>query len=287
MRSRIKRREKTRYSDLYIKEYKDIAYEFAGRIYKEFGDFLRAVVLFGATAREEVHKGGDIDILVVVDDVEIELTPDLIEAYRVIMSKIVAQTSKRIHLTTLKLSTFWEYVRAGDPVIVNVLRDGLAIIDKGFFYPLQALLESGRIRPTPESVWSYFSKAPQSLHNARWHLLQATVDLYWGVIDSAHAALMNAGEVPPSPSHIADLLHEKLVKRHILEEHYVTIMRRFYKLAKMIIHQEINNVTGEEFERYYKEADDFVSRVRRILESKGVYKRLHSKEPREKARKKD
>ena len=50
----------------YEKEYLDIAYDFTKRIYKEFGGFLKAVVLFGAAARKKFKTEGDIDILVVI-----------------------------------------------------------------------------------------------------------------------------------------------------------------------------------------------------------------------------
>ena len=50
----------------------------------------------------------------------------------------------------------------------------------------------------------YFGRAPITLRNSKWHLNQATIDLYWAVIDATHAALMKLGEIPPSPEHIPD-----------------------------------------------------------------------------------
>ena len=45
-------------------------------------------------------------------------------------------------------------------------------------------------------------------------------------------------------------------------------MRRFYKLMKMIVHREIKEVSGEEFERYYEEANRFVNRMRTFISTK-------------------
>ena len=59
----------------------------------------------------------------------------------------------------MRFTSFWEYIRNGDPVGINILRDGVAIIDTGFFDPLQALLKKGRIRPTSESIWTYIDEA--------------------------------------------------------------------------------------------------------------------------------
>jgi len=213
-------------------------------------------------SRKTYNTPGDIDILIIIDDVSVYLTPELLEAYRVISARTSQETSKKLHITTMRLTSFWEYVKAGDPIAINMLRDGLALIDTGFFDPLQLLLFQGRIRPTAESIWTYFTLAPQTLSNSKWHLLQATIDLYWAVIDAAHAALMKAGEIPPSPDHVADILEEKLVKKKLIEQKYVTILRNFYKLMKMITHREIKEVRGEEYEKYYSEAHAFVNRMR-------------------------
>ena len=85
-------------------------------MHKEFGDFLKAIVLFGSTAKRTPGRHGDVDILVVVDDVTITPTQELVEAYRIIVEKLVTDVSTRLHVTTVKLSTFWEYIRAGDPI---------------------------------------------------------------------------------------------------------------------------------------------------------------------------
>ena len=157
-------------------------------------------------------------------------------------------------------------MRNGDPIGINILRDGVALIDSGFFEPLQVLLKKGKIRPTSESIWTYYIRAPNTLHNSKWHLLQATLDLYWAVIDAAQAALMRQGEIPPTPEHVADLLEQKLVKKKLLEHKYVTIMRHFYKTMKMITHREVKEIKGEEYDKYYTAAEDFVERMREFVE---------------------
>jgi len=250
----------------YYKEDLDIAYRFANEIYRELGAFVRAVVIFGSTARRTKGPSGDIDILVVIDDLMMSMTPEVVEAYRLIVQRSIVKTSTKLHITTMRFTAFWEYMRNGDPVAINLLRDGVALIDSGFFDPMQVLLKRGKIRPTQESMWTYYSRAPNTLYNSRWHVSQAVLDLYWAVIDSAHAALMKVGEIPPTPEHVADLLEQKLVKRKMLEHKYVIIMKNFYRLMKMITHREITEVKGEEYDRYFKIAEDFVKRMRKIIE---------------------
>jgi predicted nucleotidyltransferase/uncharacterized protein (UPF0332 family) len=254
--------------DEYNKEEIDLAYKYAERIHKEFKNFLKAVVLFGSSTRKVKTKDSDIDVLVVIDDISIYLGSEMVETYRIISQKIVNDVSNRLHITTMKFTSFWEYARVGDPIVINMLRDGVTLYDSGFFEPLQALLRNGRIRPTKESIWAYFSRAPISLQNSRWHLLQAVLDLYWTVIDASHAALMTLGEIPPTPSHVADLIEKKMVKKRLIAKKYVSIMRNFYKVSRMILHREIKDVSGEEFESYYKEAKEYVDVMKKFIESR-------------------
>ena len=250
----------------YPKQDIDVAYNFANEIYKELGALIRAVVLFGSSARKAATEKSDIDILVILDDLTISLTSEVTEAYRVIVQRSIVKASTRLHITTLRFTSFWDYMRNGDPIGINMLRDGVALIDSGFFDPLQALLKKGRIRPTSESIWAYYVRSPNTLHNSKWHILQATIDLYWAVIDAAHAALMKLGEIPPTPEHVADMMEEKMVRKKLLEHKYVSIMRNFYKLMKMITHREIKEIKGEEYDRYFHIAEDFVKRMRKFIE---------------------
>lgn len=265
-------------ADKYAKEELEVVYKFSVKAHKEFGAFLKGVVLFGSAARKtvtvpegegieaKVGSGkGDIDVLVIVDDVSVLLTKELVQTYRVIMERIIRDVSEKLHVITLRFTSFWEYVRAGDPVAVNVLRDGVPIIDTGFFEPLQLLLRQGRIRPTAESVWAYFNKAPLSLRSSQWHLLQGLVDLYWAVIDATHAVLMKMNEVPPSPERAAALLKEKLVKPGLLEPRHAKTVDNFYHLMKGITHGDIQRVSGEHFDHYFKEAERFVREMENFL----------------------
>ncbi len=247
----------------------NLAKKFAQEIQKELGDFLKSVVLFGSSARQEktVHEK-DIDILMIVNDLTAILSPEVIEAYRVITENTAAKVSKRMHITTMKLTNFWDYVKNGDPIIINMLRDGIPLHDTGFFEPAQNLLFQGRISPTKESVWAYYTRAPNTLLSAEWHIMQATLDLYWAVIDSAHAALMKQGETPATPAHVADLIEQKLVKRKLTHKKYADTAKFFYELSKKITHKELRDVTGKQFDEYQKQAKEFVNEMRRIVEGK-------------------
>ncbi|MBT4174217.1 nucleotidyltransferase domain-containing protein [archaeon] len=268
MKFKIQYNEKRNIAKSFKKTDIDIARKFAERIYKEFGEFIKVVALFGSASKGN-KKAADIDVLIILDDVRVNLNDSLIQTYRIILQKIIADTDpKRLHVQTMKFTSFWEYVRAGDPVATNILRYGLALIDTGVFDPLQALLEQGRIRPSEEAIATYFAMSPASQHRAKQHLLSAGVDLYWSVIDAAHAVLMYNGNVPPSPDHVAEIMEKTLVKDRRISKKSITTMREMYKLFKDITHRNKIEFTGKEYEIYKKKSEDFVKEMQDIVKKK-------------------
>lgn len=247
----------------YPQEDIQIARQFATIMYKELGGLLSGVILFGSTVTTP-GKSRDVDILLVLDDVRVQFSKVLIDTYRIIAEKAIAETSQRLHIQSMKLTAFWEYVRAGDPIAVNILRNGVALVDTGFFDPLQALLDQGRIRPSEESVWTYFTMAPASLHRSKMNILTAAVDLYWAAIDAAHAALMAQGDIPPTPSHVAGMLRSHLKA----SRQDAKTMDLLYDLFKKITHRDIKEISGLDYDRYRKITEKFVNNMKAFIESK-------------------
>jgi predicted nucleotidyltransferase len=245
-----------------------LALEFAKKIHAELGDFLKAVVLFGSATRQALAGEHDIDVLMVVNDLTIIASPEVIGAYRVITDKTAGSVTKRLHINTMKMTAVWDYARVGDPLIINILRDGVPLYDSGFFEPLQALLAQGRIRPTKEAVWAYYARSPLTLTNSANHILQATIDLYWAAVDSAHAALMHVGEIPGTPEHLSGMINERLVKPGLVPKSAPQIMDFFFRLQKDITRRERTKVSGEEYDRMRKDCEAFVQMMRSVIEQR-------------------
>lgn len=121
---------------LQLKREKDIAMDFATRAYKKFDKLVKSVVLFGSTVKDTTVTGSDIDIILILDDVSVNWDQELIAWYREELEKIIKQNPYResLHINTIKLSTWWEDIMRGDPVVLNVLRYGEAMIDMGGFF---------------------------------------------------------------------------------------------------------------------------------------------------------
>jgi predicted nucleotidyltransferase/uncharacterized protein (UPF0332 family) len=253
------------YNSKYPKSDIETARKLAKKIYKEMGDFVVGMALFGSAARGE-HKKHDIDVLMILDDVHIQINRELIETYRIILAKAVASVDpKRLHVQTISWTAFWEYVRAGDPVAINILRDSISLIDTGFFDVLQTLLFQGRIRPSEESIQTYFSMASNSLASSDAHIRAAVIDLYWTTINAAHAALMTIGEIPPSPAHVADMIQKKLVDTGRVPARTATLMRHMYLLSKRVMHGEAKKLTGEDYDRYKKHVKIFLKDIGKVV----------------------
>ena len=259
-------RKSNKFQDKYPKMDRDIARKFVSDLYKELGDFISAAVLFGSVSKNKSRKSSDIDILIVLDDVHIDINKDIVEAYRIILQKIVSKHNPdRLHVQTLRLTDFWEYTRAGDPVAINILRDGIALIDKGFFDPLQLLLLNGRIRPSKESIMTYVNMSNAALLRSKLSIDNAIVDLYWACIDISHAVLMKKGEIPVSPGEITKIMTEKLVQTGELEKSYIDIMDHMYQLSKKIIKREVTNLSGKDYEKYVKYTEKYVARLKKLI----------------------
>jgi len=241
------------------KHEKQLAEKFAELVTKNTS-FIKAVYI----DRTRKHQDS-LPVTVLIDDLSHPVTKVEIDSYVKKVRNAVSKTSEKLHVETLKLSQYWELTKSKDPHFIQVLRDAVSAYDTGFILPMKALLAQGRLRPSKESSWIYYMRAKATLKNSRDHLKQAVLDLYWAVIDVGHAVLMKMGEVPPKPSHVAGLLEEKLVKTKRLEQKYPDILKKFYLLSRKILHKQITEVKGEEFDAYVKDATDFIKRMKPFL----------------------
>ena len=246
---------------LNLKRETDIAMDFATKVYKTFNKIVKSIILFGSTMKQSAGAGSDIDIIIIIDDVSIKWDQELIAWYREELGKIMKLNPypKAIHINTIKLSTWWEDLIRGDPVIINVIRYGESIIDMGgFFEPLKFLLLSGKIRSTPEAVYSNLQRAPLHLARSKVSELNSIEGLYWAMVDSAQAALISAKIIPPSPEHIPSNLKEVFADQGKLKIKYITDFRDLHYLHKQISHGEITDLKGVEIDKWQERTEDFM-----------------------------
>ena len=230
---------------------RDIAMDFGLKVYKEFDQMIKSVVLFGSTAKRMSNRKSDIDILILIDDVGINWDMELVAWYREELGKLIAGNPyiKPLHVNTMKLSTWWEDLVRGDPVVLNVLRYGEPIVDfGGFFTPLKVLMLRGKIRATPEAIYTLLGRSPRHLAKARQSLLASVDGLYWTMLDSAHAALIAADIEPSSPENIGDSLYENFVSKKMLHKKFVKYYEELHERTercKLYISEDEESIIPE------------------------------------------
>lgn len=238
-----------------------LARAYSGSVFKEFGDFVKAVVLFGSLTKDTSVRGGDVDVLVVIDDTLISLSQEVLDSFELINQRLILEVSPNLHVHAVSLTAFWDYVRNGDPVMVNILRDGVVLVDSNFVTPMQKMLFQGRIRPSHEAVYNYARMAPSSVLSANVKLLGAVVDLYWAVMDITHAFLMYHGELPPSPEHVLDLMG----KYKVFSGDDKKLFSELYSSMKDIVHRKKSSVSGREFDDLRRRTVNYYNKLKKEI----------------------
>ena len=154
----------------------------------------------------------------------------------------------------------------GEPVVINILRYGEPMIDfAGFFNPLKSLLIKGKIRSTPEAIYSALQRAPVHLARSKLAELSAVEGIYWSMVDSAHAALIAANIPPASPEHVPVDLKQTFVDEKLLKMKYVVWYREVLMLHKKIAHGEIKNLKGVEIDELQDRAEEFLGVMAKLV----------------------
>jgi len=263
----IKKKQKE-IPSLKLKTESEIAMDFATKAYKNFDRIIKSIVLFGSIAKKTSTVGSDIDIIIIIDDVSIQWDQKLVVWYRDELNKILRANpyKKNLHINTVKLSTWWEDLMRGDPIIINILRYGEAMIDfGGFFEPLKFLLLQGKIRPSPEAIYNALNRAPMHILRSKTAELNSIEGLYWAMVDSAHAALIASGISPPSPEHIPEELKKQFVDKGKLKSVYTKWYQELLNLHKNITHRKITDLKGVEIDEWQKRTEDFLETMAKLV----------------------
>jgi uncharacterized protein (UPF0332 family)/predicted nucleotidyltransferase len=249
---------------------KDIAMDFAIKVYQKFDRLVKATILFGSQVKPEgvATVGSDIDIIIVVDDASVNWDAELVAWYREELGKIISAQDYggQLHVNSVKLTTWWIDLLHGDPVIINILRYGQALVDyAGFFNPCKALLLQGKIKSTPEAVSAALMRVPGHIARSRASEMGAIEGAYWAMIDCSQAMLMTAGKMPPSPEHIPGMLHETFVEAKMLKPIYVKKLNELISVHKAIMHGMLTNIKGHEVDEWQEVSESYLKEATRII----------------------
>jgi predicted nucleotidyltransferase/uncharacterized protein (UPF0332 family) len=267
---KVVKKIKPTYPTLNLKTEHEIAMDFAVKAVKKFTNMVKSVVLFGSVAKKEMTKGSDIDIMIIIDDVSIRWDQELVAWYRQELEGILEGNpyKAKLHINTIKLSTWWEDLIKGEPAVLNMVRKGEVLVDDSdFFKPLKYLLLTGKIKATPEAIYTCLQRAPSHLARSKASRLMAVEGLYWSMVDAAHGALIAANEFPPSPEHIFGYLKRAFVDTGKLKMKYAVWFRDLQYLHKKIDHKEIGELKGVEVDAWTERTEEFMDVMIKLVKS--------------------
>src|SRR3989344_1352784 len=180
-------------------------------VLRKFERYVASYVIAGSLVRGDTTKTSDVDVYVIIDDTDVKRMPrlELREKLRGIIFQYVLEASElagvrnKLSPQIYLLTDFWESVKDAHPVIFTFIRDGIPLFDKGTFTPWKLLLKMGRIKPSPESIDMFMKTADKTKEMAERRLIDAMIDIYYGVLTPSQALIMLYGLPPPIPKETA------------------------------------------------------------------------------------
>ncbi|MCL5017912.1 MAG: hypothetical protein M1573_01580 [Candidatus Parvarchaeota archaeon] len=236
-----------------------------------FRRYIKSIIIFGSSkTKTGMTATSDIDVAFIVDDTDIQkfTLEQLKERLFSKMAEIGHAFSDKIHAQAYPLSEFWASIIKPNPVILTLLRDGIAAYDTGYFVPIQMLYKTGNIIPTIESINANIENAEGLIMLAENVLTnKLTLDLYNAVVAAGQALLMEYGYLPPVPKEVAkELMTVAVEKEKVLSADDVNKIDEIVKWFKKIDHGETKTVSGREFEERLKDTKDVVAKIFGVLE---------------------
>lgn len=243
----------------------DAAYKFSKDIFVKYPRVIKSIILFGSYSKGKETESSDVDVMIVMDDILNKLDETFLGVfYKDVDELVKKEKSIKLHINFVTLTAFWKGVLTADPVSVNVLKYGIALMDTGYFEPLQVLLQRGEIKPTEESVYAALSRSKLYYDSAKLRLAGAVLDLYWSVINSTQSLIMKNGDVPPSPEQIGEML-ESLQRMSVISKEDVDAFNELYSIGKRLMHNEKLDFRGVEVDSLMSKAAKLNEKIENII----------------------
>lgn len=262
-----KRKTSKKIRDFSKKRRAKIVKKFSKKLLDKYGKYVKSIVVWGSTARDEFKHESDIDLIVLVDDTK----KDFNKNKKSEIKKFVKKASKDVHeklspQPPWTITKFMKMVRDFAPLAYALLKDGVPVYDTGFFMTNKRLLKMGQIKATPEAAERRMRRVPKRLRKAKqvkmWLVAE---DVYYAMIGAEESVMMYLGRGPPDPVKAADACREHLVQQGLLEEKYAKYLEEVVKFRKKVEHREIKEVDGEKIDEFIEKGEEFVNRFKKLL----------------------
>ena len=244
-------------------------------VLRRFDRYIASYVIAGSLVRGTADPTSDIDVFIVIDDTDVKRM-SRIELLERLRSIIYEQIKEATALAGVKnplepqvylLTDFWNGVKDANPVYFTFIRDGIPLYDRGTFLPWKRLLLMGRIKPSPEAIEQYIKEGERTDDFVKRRLIDAMIDIYYGVVTPTQALMMLAGHAPPVPKTIVSEVKEVLVdKEKVMSEKELKTLERVVKHFKDYEHGKLKEIPGKEIDELKKEAEEYRKKITEMRE---------------------
>lgn len=249
-------------------------------VLRKFEKYVASYVVGGSLVRGTAGKDSDVDTFVIIDDTDVKRMPrlQLLEKLRGMIHDYIreatalAGTKNVLNVQVYLMTDFWDSVKDANPVMFTFIRDGVPMYDRGTFLPWKLLLQMGKVKPSPEAVDKFMKYGEQNDALVKRRLIDAMVDIYWGVVTPTQALVMLAGHAPPSPKHMVSDVKKVLVDTEkVMSSSELKFLEKVIKYYKDYEHGTLKSIPGKEVDELLEESkkyDKKLQEIRKKLEAK-------------------
>ncbi|MDP1695750.1 MAG: nucleotidyltransferase domain-containing protein, partial [archaeon] len=256
-------------------------------VLRKFEKYVASYVIAGSLVRGTADKDSDVDTFVIIDDTDVKKMTrvDLLDRLRGIIYDYIREASALagvkniLNVQVYLLTDFWQSVKDAHPVMFTFIRDGIPLYDRGTFIPWKLLLKMGKIKPSPEAVDMFMKSGDQTKVMVDRRMLDAMVDVFWGITTPTQALMMIAGHAPPEPKKIVSEVRSVFVeKEKLMTEKDVATLEKVVKLYKDYEHGKLKEISGEKIDRLMEEANAYVKKIKELRKKLEIRVQEHSVE---------
>jgi predicted nucleotidyltransferase len=251
---------------------------------RKFEKYVTSYVIAGSLVRGTAGKDSDVDVFVVIDDTDVKRMPrlELLDRLKGIVYDYIREATALAGVKNILspqvylLTDFWQSVKDAHPVMFTFIRDGIPLYDRGTFIPWKLLLKMGKIKPSPEAIELYMKQGEQTFEIVKRRLIDAMIDVYYGIVTPTQAMMMLAGEAPPVPKVIVEEVKKVLVERDkAMSEKDLKILERAVKLFKSYEYGKLKEISGKEVDELIKDCGEYNKMLKVMM--KKIEKKFNEK----------
>ncbi|MBI5803723.1 nucleotidyltransferase domain-containing protein [Candidatus Pacearchaeota archaeon] len=236
--------------------------------------YVATYAIGGSLVRGTADSTSDVDTFIIIDDTDVKRMSriELLERLRgKIVSEFVKEASALagvkniLNVQVYLLTDFWQNVKDANPVMFTFIRDGVPLYDRGTFIPWKRLLQMGRIKPSPEAIDLYMKEGERTNELVKRRMLDAMIDVYYGIVTPTQAMMMLSGHAPPVPKTIVEEVKKALVdKEKVMTMKELKTLEKVVKLFKDYEHGKLKEVKGKEIDDLVKEGEEYSKKMKEV-----------------------